>query len=209
MSRIIIMRHGRTYANAARIFDTRPPGASLSIQGRVQADAAGTRLAQEGFRLTAIMHSVALRAGQTARLVANSYGFHGEVEEVEGIHEFFGGDFEGSSDPQAHVLYREALAQWMRGNFEASMPGGETALEVIARTTPALERAAEVARQTDGDVLLVSHGAAMRIMGRFASTVPQQIAEHTYVGNGTTIVLHPEGQIGNWRCEQWVGPVQA
>lgn len=158
---------------------------------------------------------MALRAGQTAQLVASAYdlasihGFPGDVEQVEGIHEFFGGDYEGSSDPHAHVLYREALAQWMQGSFAASMPGGESALEVITRVTPVLERAATVAKQTDGDVLLVSHGAAMRIMGRFASTVEPEVAQRTYVGNGNTIVLQPEGPIGSWHCEQWVEPLKA
>lgn len=45
MGRLILMRHGRTFANAAKVLDTRPPGAELTVIGRTQADDAGRSLA--------------------------------------------------------------------------------------------------------------------------------------------------------------------
>lgn len=208
MGRLILMRHGRTYANAAKVFDTKPPGAPLTILGRVQVAATGRQLHAEGFQLVKIYHSIAVRAQQSAQIAAQAYGDLAgcsvEVQPIEGIHEMFGGDFEGSGGRESKRAYYRALAQWMRGNYEASMPGGESANEVIRRATPALEHAADLARTTDGDVLMVSHGAAMRIMGHFASDIDDETAHETYINNAAFCVFEPVGPIGSWHASRWV-----
>lgn len=209
MGRLILMRHGRTYANAAKVFDTRPPGASLTIQGRVQVAETGRQLYAQGFNLVQVYHSVAVRARQSAQIATKAYcelaGKQVGIAPLEGIHEMFGGDFEGHGGKESQKAYHRALAKWMQGDYEARMPGGESANEVILRSRPALEYAAEVARSQEGDVLLVSHGAAIRIMGHFASDIDNQTAHSTYLANASFSVFEPHGPIGSWHAQRWAG----
>lgn len=209
MDRLILMRHGRTYANAAKVFDTLPPGASLTIQGRVQVANTGRQLYTQGFNLVQVYHSVALRAQQSAQIATNAYcelaGKQVDIAPIEGIHEMFGGDFEGHGGRESQKAYHKALAKWMQGDYAARMPGGESANEVIQRACPALEHAAELARSNQGDVLIVSHGAAIRIMGHFASDIDNHTAHSTYVANADFCVFDPSGPIGTWHAARWAG----
>ena len=43
---LILVRHGQTHSNAAKIIDTRPPGAELTDVGRAQATNLGAELAE-------------------------------------------------------------------------------------------------------------------------------------------------------------------
>lgn len=212
MGRIILMRHGRTYSNASRILDTRPPGAELTLVGKQQARLAGPQLAEVTDNLGGALCSVAIRAQQTALRVINTYeqtrGLpRGSVslEVTPGLQEIFVGDYEGRSEPFVHLAYREALHGWMHDGMSVSMPGGENPQQVLDRYRPVLEGLAARIAEDDRDYLLVGHGAAIRIAGRYSSTVPSEVAYNTYVANYSMIVLNPTGEFGSWTCESWAG----
>lgn len=78
-SHLILLRHGRTYSNASRLLDTRPPGAELTEIGRAQAREAGRELAARPGQIREVVTSVALRAQQTAMIAAAAY------EEARGL----------------------------------------------------------------------------------------------------------------------------
>lgn len=212
MGRIILMRHGRTYSNASRILDTRPPGAELTLVGKQQARLAGPQLAEVTDDLGGALCSVAIRAQQTALRVINTYEqakglARGSVslEVTPGLQEIFVGDYEGRSEPGAHRAYREALYGWMHDGLGVSMPGGENPRQVLDRYRPVMEGLAARISEDDRDYLLVGHGAAIRIAGRYSSNVPADVAFHTYLANCAMVVLHPTGQFGSWECESWAG----
>jgi probable phosphoglycerate mutase len=184
-------RHGETEANARHVLDTRPPGAPLNERGHAQAAALGERLA--GAPVTAVHASVATRAQQTAAPVAAAHGL--DVQVVEGVHEVFCGEYEGRSGREALERFLAVYEAWWAGDLDARLPGGESAHDVRDRFLPALDRVLDGA---SGDVVLVSHGAAIRLA---AAALLGDTAETAYVPNTGLVVLRPDG--AGWILEHW------
>ena len=189
--RLVLVRHGETAANANHVLDTRPPGAPLNERGQAQAAALGVRLADEP--VTAVHASVATRAQQTAAPVAAAHGL--DVRVVEGVHEVFCGDFEGRSGRAALEEFGLVYNAWWTGDLDARLPGGESAHDVRARFLPALDGILDGA---SGDVVLVSHGAVIRLA---AAALLGDTAETRYVPNTGLVVLRPNG--AGWSLEHW------
>jgi broad specificity phosphatase PhoE len=190
--RLLLARHGRTTANVAHVLDSRPPGALLDELGREQAQRLATRLAERPLR--AVYASRATRAQQTADPVAAAQGL--AVEVVDGVQEVFMGDLEGRSDDAALATFDEVYEAWWRGELDARLPGGESAGDLRDRFLPAIDGIVDGI--TDGDVLLVSHGAAIRLA---AAALLGETAETFYVPNTGLVELRrdPEG----WVLESW------
>ena len=202
--RLVLARHGRTTANVAHILDSRPPGAPLDELGLEQAERLGRRLADHPVR--AVYASHATRAQQTAKPVAAAHGV--TVEVVDGVHEVLVGDLEGRSDDAALEAFRDVYDAWWRGDLDARLPGGESALDLRSRYLPAVERImaavdgdsgdGSVDVDVDVDVVLVSHGAAIRLA---AAALLGDTAETWYVPNTGLVVLRPTP--GGWELEDW------
>jgi probable phosphoglycerate mutase len=150
------------------------------------------RLADRPVR--AVHASRALRAQQTAAPVAAAHGL--PVEIVDGVQEVFVGDLEGRSDADALAAFDEVYDAWWAGDLGARLPGGESALDLRDRYLPAVERLADEAG--DGEVVLVSHGAAIRLA---AAALLGETAETFYVPNTGLVVLRREPQ--GWAMESW------
>jgi probable phosphoglycerate mutase len=191
--RLVLARHGRTTANVAHILDSRPPGAPLDELGREQADQLGVRLADHPVRT--VHASRAIRAQQTAAPVAAAHGL--TVDVLDGVHEVLVGDLEGRSDDAALEAFREVYDAWWRGELDARLPGGESALDLRSRFLPAIE-GITTDGAGDGDVVLVSHGAAIRLA---AAALLGDTAETWYVPN-TGLVILRRGAEG-WELEDW------
>ena len=189
--RLVLARHGRTTANAARILDSRPPGAPLDEEGRAQAEQLAERLADHPVRSVHASH--AIRTQQTAAPVAAAHGL--AVEVVDGVHEVSIGELEGRSDEAAFEIFYEVYHAWWRGELDAHLPGGESALDLRARFLPVVER---LTVDGDGDVVVVSHGAAIRMA---AAALLGDTVETWYVPNAGLVVLRREGT--GWALEAW------
>jgi broad specificity phosphatase PhoE len=196
--RLVLARHGRTASNAARVLDTRPPGAPLDEVGLAQAAALGGRLGS--WPVTAVHASRAVRARQTAAPVADAHRL--PVVVVDGVHEVSCGDLEGRSDRDARERFDAVYAAWVRGELDAHLPGGESAIEVRERFLPAVRG---ITADATGDVVLVSHGAAIRIV---AGALLGEAAETQYVPNTGLVVLRPAPD-GGWELEHWDEAVPA
>ena len=140
--RLILIRHGQTHANIARILDTALPGAPLTDQGIIQSRRLGRVLLPSWDRLTEIVTSHALRARQTgAGAVAGLHHLAGpgvRLRHEAGLHEVQAGEIEGRSDFDAHRRFMEIFHGWLHGDFGAKVPGGESADDVLARYLPVL-----------------------------------------------------------------------
>jgi len=191
--RLVLARHGRTTANAARILDSRPPGAPLDEEGRAQAEQLAERLADHPVRSVHASH--AIRTQQTAAPVAAAHGL--AVEVVDGVHEVSIGELEGRSDEAAFEIFYEVYHAWWRGELDAHLPGGESALDLRARFLPVVERLTADG-DGDGDVVVVSHGAAIRMA---AAALLGDTVETWYVPNTGLVVLRREQQ--GWALESW------
>ena len=190
-ARLVLARHGQTDSNVVRALDSRPPGAPLNDLGHAQAAALGGRLA--GDRVTAVYASRAIRAQQTAAPIAVAHDL--PVTVLDGVHEVFCGDLEGRSDLAAREHFDRTYAAWWQGDLDAHLPGGESANELRDRFVQVLQRVSDGAT---GTIVLVSHGAAIRLA---AAALLGDTAETGYVPNAGLVILgvHPEG----WRLEHW------
>jgi broad specificity phosphatase PhoE len=189
--RLVLARHGQTDANVRHELDTRPPGAPLNALGHAQAAALGERLAADP--VTAVHASAAVRAQQTAAPVAAARGL--DVEVVDGVHEVFCGDLEGHFGREALERFMRVYETWWTGDLDARLPGGESAHDVRNRFLPALDKILDGA---SGDVVLVSHGAAIRLA---AAALLGDTVETFYVPNTGLVVLRPDG--AGWELEHW------
>jgi probable phosphoglycerate mutase len=199
--RLVLARHGQTESNLRMALDSAPPGPPLTEEGSRQAGELGHALATEP--VVAVYASTAIRAQQTAKPVADRHGL--PVEVVDGIQEVFVGDLEGRNDPEAVQRFFGVFSSWVAGDLEVSMPGGETGTEVIERYHQVLCGLA--AQHTDGSVVLVSHGAVIRLVApTLVGNVTMAQAEHAMLPNTGRVVLEddPTAPTG-WRCVEWTG----
>lgn len=191
MTRLILARHGQTDSNIAKVLDSVPPGPPLNPLGQAQAAALGRRLADEP---VAVVHaSMAVRAQQTAAPVAAAHEL--AVDAVDGVHEVFCGDLEGRADDEARERFDDVYAAWWKGDLDAHLPGGESALDLRARFLPVIER---ITAEAGGTVVLVSHGAAIRVA---AGALLGDAVETLYVPNTGLVILTSTD--GGWTLEHW------
>lgn len=197
--KLILMRHGETEANVARRLDTRLPGAPLTPRGAEQARIAGTLLA-----LTpplAVASSQALRARQTAGQIEIVTGV--SVQVVDGLHEVQVGDLEDRDDDESHELFKDVYRRWHIGDLDAHTPGGETGFGVLDRYLPILnDLRMKYLDGSQGDLVVVSHGAVIRLAAATLLSLPTGFAAKNHLDNTERIELVPVAG-GGWTCARW------
>jgi broad specificity phosphatase PhoE len=198
--RLVLVRHGQTHGNVERRLDTRPPGAELTDLGREQARTFARELPH---RPAMLVHSVALRAAQTAAEIGDELGL--DRQELEGIHEVQAGDLEDRNDDDAIAAFETVYQRWHEGDLGVAMPGGETGDEVLDRYVPVLTQLR--LRYLDNhdwrdDIVVVSHGAAIRLVSAVLAGVDGGFALDHHLANTESVVLAPITD-GRWSCVQW------
>ncbi len=147
MLELLLARHGETAWNV----EGRVQGHTdlpLNDNGIAQADALATQLAAEP--LVAVHSSDLLRARATATAVASRHGL--DVVLDPDLREKNFGSWEGMTDTEIRERHPDAV----RGTWG----DGESSEAVARRAVAAIERIRS--QYTDGTVLVVSHGGALR-----------------------------------------------
>ncbi|MDY6998020.1 MAG: histidine phosphatase family protein [Actinomycetota bacterium] len=202
--RLVLVRHGQSHGNVARRLDTLPPGAELTDLGRDQARGFAHALPRPPGM---IVHSIATRAVQTATEIgyaAAAVTVTGLCE-LEGIHEVQVGDLENRSDEAAHDEFNDAYRRWHRGELDLRLRGGESGEQVLERYLPVVEQLR--LRYLDdaawhGDIVMVSHGAAIRLVSAVLAGVDPEFAIDHHLANTESVVLAPVTD-GRWSCLRW------
>ncbi len=197
--RLVFVRHGETEGNVAKILDTRIPGLPLTERGAAQAKTFGSSLLRPP---KALFSSIARRARQTAGYIEATTGV--PVEILDGIHEVQVGELEGLNTEAAHSRFQRIYRAWHEGDLAERVPGGESGYDVLARFLPVVEdlRVKYLTDGSEGDILVVSHGAAMRLVSRNLSGVAPPFTTNNHLDNTETIELVPR-PIGGWECIRW------
>lgn len=196
--RLVLARHGQTPSNVQRKLDTLPPGPPLTDEGRQQALELATALTDEG--IAAVYASTAVRAQQTAEPLATKLGM--PVSVLDGVQEISVGDLEGRNDLDALRQFHEVYLRWADGDLDARAPGGESAQDVIGRYRGALDGL--LAEHTEDTVMLVSHGAAIRLVAtHFARNIDADLGARSMLPNTGYVVLEHTGD--GWHCLSWTG----
>jgi probable phosphoglycerate mutase len=198
--RLVLVRHGQSLGNVDRRLDTKPPGAALTELGHEQARTFARDWAHP---IGMVAHSVALRATETAAEIGAQLGL--PTLTLEGIHEVQVGELENRNDDDAVEQFNATYQRWHEGELDVRLPGGETATEVLARYLPVVTQLRM--RYLDdeawkGDVVVVSHGAAIRLVGAVLSGVDGSFALEHHLPNTECVVLSPITD-GRWSCVQW------
>ena len=156
-TRILVARHGQTESNRDGLFCGHSETA-LTQLGRDQAAALGRRL--ESVHIAAAYTSDFSRAIETAAIALHGRGLAPCVD--PDLREIHYGEWEMQRE---RIVARSHPQQWklMRAEDPAwRPPGGETILDVRARTAAALRRI--VRAHTGQAVLVVTHGTAINCM---------------------------------------------
>ena len=197
--RLVLLRHGQSYSNVERRLDTRPPGAGLTPLGRDQARA----FARDAGRPAMLAHSVATRASQTAAVIGVELEL-GAVE-VAGLHEVQVGELENRNDDEAVAEFNAIYERWHHGELDVPLPGGESGNDVLDRYVPVLTDLRMRYLDYDdwgGDIVVVSHGAAIRLTAAVLAGVDPNFALDNHLDNAESVVLAPITD-GRWSCVRW------
>ncbi|GGL25521.1 histidine phosphatase family protein [Nocardia jinanensis] len=198
-AKLILVRHGETEGNVAKILDTKLPGLPLTERGAAQAKAFGSGLHTPP---QALLHSQALRARQTAGYIEAATGVIAIPRDH--VHEVQVGDLDGSNSQEAHDRFQAVYRLWHEGRLNERIDGGESGQDVLDRFVPAVTgiRAEFLDGSDSGDVLVVTHGAAMRLVGRYLAGVAPPFTTNNHLDNTETIELVPLPD-GGWECVRW------
>ena len=157
MATVILVRHGRTTANASGTLAGRLPGVKLDEAGAAQATRAGERLA--GVPLAAVVSSPLERCRQTARAILGSQTGPLEISSERGITECDYGEWQGR--PLKELAKERLWAAVQTQPSAATFPGGESMAAMQARAVAAVRRrdaALEAQHGADAVWVAVSHG---------------------------------------------------
>ncbi len=198
--RLVLVRHGQSHGNVDRRLDTRPPGTELTALGRDQARSFARG---DALRPGLLVHSVATRAAQTAAEIGAELQL--SACEAVGIHEVQVGALENRSDDEAIAEFNAVYQRWHQGDRDLPLPGGETAEQVLERYVPVLTdlrmRYLDDHGWTD-DIVVVSHGAAIRLVAAVLAGVEGSFVVDHHLGNAESVILAPITD-GRWSCVQW------
>jgi probable phosphoglycerate mutase len=154
---LYMVRHGQTAASRENRFC----GSSdplLTAAGEAMAQAFAQAYAS--LRWDAIYSSPMRRARQTADALGGLTGVQVAIE--DGLKEIDYGEWEGLRHDEVKVRWPNAFEYWADDVASRGTPGGETAFHVAARAMRVVE--AIRSRHQQGNVLLVSHKATLRVI---------------------------------------------
>jgi broad specificity phosphatase PhoE len=157
MTRLILIRHGETAWN----HDLRLQGQTdteLSELGREQARRLAERLARE--EIAAAYSSDLRRCVETAELALAGRGIAPAL--MPELREIHLGEWQGHTTAELRVLMSAELERVWANPTDEAPRGGETRRELQRRVVAAITAIAE--RHPDGQVLVVSHGGALRAL---------------------------------------------
>jgi broad specificity phosphatase PhoE len=127
------------------------------------------------------------------------------AQPFEGIHEVQVGELEDRNDDEAIAAFESVYQRWQQGELDAVMPGGESGHEVLDRYVPVLTQLRLRYLDDDawhGDIVVVSHGAAIRLVSAVLAGVDGGFALEHHLSNAQSVVLAPITD-GRWSCVQW------
>ena len=188
MATVILVRHGRTTANAAGILSGRMPGVRLDDVGREQATRAAERLA--AVPLAALVSSPLERTRQTSRIIRDAQREKLTISTSSAILEADYGEWQGQ---KLGDLAREPL--WsvvQREPSNVTFPGGETMSGMQARAVKAIRRLdAKYEQQHGKDAVwaAVSHADIIKAILADALGMPLDLFQRIAVGPASISII--------------------
>lgn len=174
---ILLVRHGETDGNAARVLQR--PEVPLNARGLRQAEQLAERLSADGF--VHILCSDLLRARMTAAPLAARSGF--AVEESPLLQERNFGDLRGTA--------YAAVGQDPFG-LDFAPPNGEDWPTFHVRVAEAFAFIVSRRRSVSGTLVVVTHGLVCRALVERHALVPDGVIAPERYDNTSVTVLHEQ-----------------
>jgi probable phosphomutase (TIGR03848 family) len=185
---LLLVRHGRTNANASGILAGRTPGVDLDETGRRQADAVATRLSTVA--LAAVVTSPLERCEQTAEAIAGQQASSVELIRDERLLECDYGSWTGKT---LEELGKEDLWQVVQQHpARAVFPDGESLRDLQARAVDAArDHDARIAASSGEDAVwvAVSHGDVIKAITADALGMHLDMFQRVVVNPGSVTVI--------------------
>lgn len=188
-TKLLLIRHGETEDNHRRVFQGHS-GRGLNARGRDQAARLAARLERIGLRPTAFYCSDLERAQETADLLSGALKLAPVA--TKALREIHVGTWEGLGYEQISAGFPDEWAAWRRG-VDFKRGGGETYAELGDRVSAAID--GMVAEHAGGTVVIVSHGAAIKVfVGRVLGLDTAALRRYRVSPNtGVTVVEREDG----------------
>ncbi len=174
MKRLLLIRHGETALNVARVLQ--PADTPLSERGLAQAEALARRLAGMGVR--AILSSDLPRALRTAEAIAAATG--AAIETTPLLQERNFGDWRGRAYDAMAV---DPLT------MSAAPPGGESAAAFAQRVGAAFAHVVQRTATFDGALAVVTHGLVIRALLATQVRLADGVLPPTHLGNTSLSIV--------------------
>lgn len=195
--RLILVRHGETPSNLIGSLDTAAPGPGLTDLGHEQAAAVPAALAKE--EIDSLWVSTLVRTHLTCAPLAKALGL--EPTQLPGVHEIQAGELEKKTDHDSVHTYLVTLKQWVEGDLEARIPGGESGTEAIGRFDESVARVEASGART---AVIFSHGAMIRLWAHVrVPAIREQIPHREPLPNTGIVVLEGSSAQG-WEAVSWL-----
>ena len=156
--RLFLLRHGQTAMSRGDVFSGRGLDPALTADGRDMAAAFAACYRDTPWR--AIYASPLMRAIETATPIAQLRGM--DIVSRDGLAEIDYGEWDGRSAEDVERDHHDDYVRWSADPAWNAPTGGETAIALGQRMAHVVEEIRE--SHDDGDVLVVSHKASIRVL---------------------------------------------
>jgi len=155
---LYIVRHGQTELNRQGIVQGRGMNTDLNDEGRKQA-------AQffDAYKDVAFDKIYISELKRTQQSIQQFIDLGIPYEKLEGLDEMAWGVLEGTeSTPENRAAFLQAIREWVAGNLDVSLEGGESPNQVKVRQEKAITTI--LSHPEEETVLICMHGRAMRLL---------------------------------------------
>jgi probable phosphomutase (TIGR03848 family) len=189
MATVILVRHGRTTANASGTLAGRLPGVRLDETGEGQAARTGERIA--AVPLAALVTSPLERCRQTARAIAKAHPGAPRAATDSGLTECDYGEWQGR--PLKELAKEKLWATVQAQPSAATFPGGESMADMQARAVAAVRRRdarVEAEHGTGAVWVAVSHGDLIKSILADALGMHLDLFQRLHVDPASVSIIH-------------------
>ena len=155
---LYIVRHGQTELNKLGIVQGRGMNTDLNDEGRKQA---GQFF--DAYKDVAFDKIYISELKRTQQSIQQFIDLGIPYEKLEGLDEMAWGVLEGTeSTPENRAAFLQVIREWVAGNLDVSLQGGESPNQVKTRQEKAI--ATILSHPEEETVLICMHGRAMRLL---------------------------------------------
>ena len=163
-------------------------------------------------RIDAAYASMQVRAIETLSCMLTTLKlYHVPAEYVHALDERDYGDYTGKNKWEMEKLIGEEAFEAMRRDWDSPVPSGETLKMVYERVVPFYRSVVLPLLKAGRNVLLVSHGNALRALTMYLESIPPQKAREVEMLFGAVVLYHvdEEGKMQSKEVRKAGGTVNA